>query len=209
MTLLRRLEPLAWLWLTAIGCNPTNLDAISRAPAEVGGGSSTGGASSIGGTSSAGDSSNAGGTLACPSSHLPAGDTTETLQVGTTTRSYVLHVPSTYDGNKPVPLIVDFHALQGSGARQRSTSPYPAQTDPEGVVMAFPSGLSGPSGAAWNFGPCCVAKVDDVAFVRAMVARIQSAACIDAKRVYAVGISIGGGMAHYLGCRAADVFAAV
>ena len=42
-------------------------------------------------------------------------------------------------------------------------SPYPAQTDAEGVIMAFPSGKPGPSGGAWNVGPCCVAGVDDVA----------------------------------------------
>jgi polyhydroxybutyrate depolymerase len=33
--------------------------------------------------------------------------------------------------------------------------------------------------------------------------------CIDSSRVYAVGFSNGGGMAHYLGCTVADVFAAV
>ena len=75
--------------------------------------------------------------------------------------------------------------------------------------MAFPSGLTGPSGAAWNVGPCCVANVDDVAFTRALVAQISMTACIDPKRVYATGFSMGGGMAHYIACHAADVFAAV
>ena len=75
--------------------------------------------------------------------------------------------------------------------------------------MAFPNGLAGPSGTAWNFGPCCVAKVDDVAFVKAVVADIKTTACIDPKRIYAVGSSMGGGMAYYLGCHATDLFAAV
>jgi polyhydroxybutyrate depolymerase len=82
-------------------------------------------------------------------------------------------------------------------------------TDAEGVVMAFPNGLPGPSGAAWNVGPCCVANVDDVAFTKAMVEQVQGTACIDPDRVYAVGFSMGGGMAHYLACHAADIFAAV
>jgi polyhydroxybutyrate depolymerase len=64
-------------------------------------------------------------------------------------------------------------------------------------------------GAAWNFGPCCVAGVDDVAFAKALVAQVQTKACIDPNRVYAVGTATGGGLAHYLACRAADVFAAV
>ena len=75
--------------------------------------------------------------------------------------------------------------------------------------MAFPDGLKGPAGTAWNVGPCCVADIDDVAFARALVAHVRERTCIDSTRVYAVGILTGGGMAHYLACHAADVFAAV
>src|SRR6185369_15289851 len=57
--------------------------------------------------------------------------------------------------------------------------------------------------------PCCVANVDDVAFARALVEDVEKVACIDTKRVYAVGFSMGGGMSHYVACHAADVFAAV
>lgn len=163
------------------------------------GGAGTGGSGTGGGT----------GSITCPSPALRAGDTNQTVTVGSASRSYVLHVPAAYDGSKPVPLVLDFHGLGGSGPSQRSGSPYPAQTDPEGVIMAFPSGLSGPSGPAWNVGPCCVADTDDVAVAKAIVAQIQETACIDPKRVYAVGFSMGGGMSHYLACHAADVFAAV
>jgi len=149
------------------------------------------------------------GPVTCPSPALSPGDTTVNVQVGSANRSYILHVPATYDGTSPVPLVVDFHPLGGSGQAERSASPYPAQTDPEGVIMAFPNGLSGPSGGAWNVGPCCVADTDDVAFARALVAQIQETACIDPKRIYAVGFSMGGGFSHYLACHAADVFAAV
>jgi polyhydroxybutyrate depolymerase len=145
----------------------------------------------------------------CPSPGLEAGDTTESVQVGSANRSYVLHVPGQYSGTTPVPLVVDFHPLGGSGSEERAGSPYPALTDPEGVIMAFPSGLRGPSGNAWNVGPCCVDDADDVAFARALVAQIEQTACIDPRRVYAVGFSMGGGMSHYLACHAADVFGAV
>lgn len=146
---------------------------------------------------------------ACPTPALAAGDTTRNITVGGKSRTYVLHVPAAYDATKASPFIVDFHPLGGSGPSERSSSPYPAQTDSEGVIMAFPSGLSGPSGGAWNVGPCCVADVDDVEFARALVEDVKSVACVDDKRVYAVGFSMGGGMSHYLACHAADVFAAV
>ena len=146
----------------------------------------------------------------CPSPVLQAGDTPVTLQVGGVARSYLLHIPSTYDGTKPVPLIVDFHGVQGSSTSERDSSPYPSVTDPEGVVMVFPDGLKGPAGTGWNVGSCCVpADVDDLGFARALVTDVQKTACIDPDRVYAVGLATGGGMAYYVACNAADVFAAV
>ena len=147
--------------------------------------------------------------VTCPSPALQPGDSTQTVEVGAVTRSYLLHVPSSYDGSKPVPLLLDFHPLGGSAMQERGSSRYPPVTDPEGVVMAFPTGLAGPSGAAWNVGPCCVLNVDDVGFAKALVAQVSATACIDPARVYAAGFSMGGGMAHFVACHAADVFAAV
>lgn len=147
--------------------------------------------------------------VTCPSPALKPDDTRKTVKVDSVDRSYVLHIPPTYDGNKPVPLIVDFHMGGDSGSTELSSSPYPAETDPEGVVMAFPDGKKGPAGTGWNIGPCCVANVDDVAFAKALVTQVQTIACIDPDRVYAVGIGTGGGMAYYVACHAADVFAAV
>jgi polyhydroxybutyrate depolymerase len=131
------------------------------------------------------------------------------VQVGPVSRSFVLHVPKSYDGSKPVPLIVDFHGLGSSAMNELENSPYPAVTDTEGVVIAFPDGAKGPLGSAWNFGPCCVADVDDLGFVRALVAQVQATACIDSRRIYAVGVLTGGGMVYDLACQTADIFAAV
>jgi polyhydroxybutyrate depolymerase len=147
--------------------------------------------------------------VTCPGVVLPAGNTTRTLQVGGTSRSYVLHVPSTYDGTKPAPLVLDFHGVGGTGMSELSSSPYPAALDPEGVIMALPDGLKGPVGSAWDVGPCCVADVDDVTFARKVVDDVRSLGCVDPARVYAVGVLTGGGMAHFLACQAADMFAGV
>jgi polyhydroxybutyrate depolymerase len=191
--------------LAAAACSRADLDAITHIPGTDGG-------TDLGtdlGTDVGADSATP---VTCPSPTLPPGDGMQTVQVSGASRSYFLHVPSTYDGTKPVPLIVDFHAITPSSTpamQQRNLSTYPDVVDPEGVVMAFPSGLMGPSGVAWNVGPCCVANVDDVAFTRALVAQISMTACIDPKRVYATGFSMGGGMAHYIACHAADIFAAV
>jgi poly(3-hydroxybutyrate) depolymerase len=136
-----------------------------------------------------------------------AGDTNGTISVGGTKRTYILHVPASYDGSKPVPLLLDFHPIFGSAAGQRRSSGYAELADKEGFLVAYADGIDN----AWNFGPCCTRSrdVDDVELALAMVDKFSNEGCIDAKRVYGAGFSNGGGLSHYLGCKGADVFAAV
>jgi polyhydroxybutyrate depolymerase len=152
------------------------------------------------------------GTVSCPTGSKPT-DGTVNITVGSLSRKYILHVPSAYTGTTATPLVLDFHPIGGSASEWRTGSPYPAVIDKEGVISAFPDGLTGPMGQAWNVVGCCVSKVngadvDDVAFAKAIVADIEKVACIDTKRIYAVGFSMGGGMSNWLACKAPDVFAA-
>jgi len=145
--------------------------------------------------------------VTCPATSLPPGETTTTLQVGGTARTFILHVPKGYTGKTPVPFVIDWHPLMGTGASQKSISGYQALSDQEGFIIAWPNGID----QAWNIGPCCTRSraVDDLAFARAIVDDLKARGCVDPKRVYADGYSMGGGMSHYLACNAADVFAAV
>lgn len=146
--------------------------------------------------------------LACPSSVLAPGDYNKKIIIDGKERTYILHVPNAYKGDAPVPLVVDFHPIGGSASGESSSSPYKAKTDPEGVISVYPDGLKGPMNQAWDVGPCC-SEADDTTFVRKMVEEVKTLACIDPKRVYATGFSMGGGMSHYSACHLADIFAAV
>ncbi len=130
-----------------------------------------------------------------------------TIQVDGTSRQFYLHAPNSYNGSSSVPLVLDFHGIFGSGSGQMGSSGYRGVADQEGFIVAYPDGID----QAWNVGPCCTLDrgVDDVAFARAIVEAVSEEANIDASRVYATGFSMGGGMAQYLACHAADVFAAV
>ncbi len=171
------------------------------------GGNAGGGAGRGGTGGGAGTGGSAGSGSSCTGSTLTAGNSNRTLSVGGVSRTYILHVPSSYTGTKPVPLVIDFHALGGSGSQEQSLSGYQAIADREGFPIVFPDGIDN----AWNIGPCCTNSrtVDDLGFAKGMVAAIVAQACIDTKRVYATGFSMGGGMSHYLACNAATVFAAV
>jgi polyhydroxybutyrate depolymerase len=122
-------------------------------------------------------------------------------------RTFIVHVPSGYTGLTPVPLLLDFHGLGSSAQSQASGSGYRAATEKDGAIHVAPQGIDN----AWNVGPCCTTSrtIDDVAFTKAIVAKLKTDGCIDPKRVYAAGSSMGGGLSHYLACHAADVFAAV
>ena len=200
----RRAALIAATCSCGLACSEVDLYPITKDAGAPAGGS---GAAGVG----SGDGGSGGTTspVGCNAPALPAGDSRQTLLVGGVSRSYLLHVPPAYDPASRAPLVVDFHGIGETGENERRGSPYPDALDREGVVMAFPDGLRGPAGTAWNVGPCCVADVDDVAFARALVAHVQTLACIDATRVYAVGVLTGGGLTHYLACHAADIFAGV
>lgn len=144
----------------------------------------------------------------CPATKLASGDQTKTLSVGGVSRTYILHVPSAYKGTSAVPLVVDFHPIGGSASGEEGSSPYKSLTDAEGVISAYPNGLASPNlGQAWNVQGCCT-TANDTSFARAVVADVEKVACINPKRVYAVGFSMGGGMTHFSACHLADIFAA-
>jgi polyhydroxybutyrate depolymerase len=89
----------------------------------------------------------------------------------------------------------------------RNWSKMDAVSDANGFIIAYPAGLD-----CWNAGGIlggCTAADDDLGFLKAVVSDVESHACIDRKRVYATGISNGSMMAQYMGCQAADIFAAV
>jgi polyhydroxybutyrate depolymerase len=142
----------------------------------------------------------------CPATSLQPGTTTQNIQFGGAARSYILHVPASYTGKTPVPLVLDFHGILLNDTIQESISGWQAKSDAEGFVVAWPNGID----AAWNVGPCCTTSrtVDDVGFAKAVVNQIEGQTCVDKKRVYATGYSMGGGMTIDLACNAADVFAA-
>lgn len=145
--------------------------------------------------------------VTCPANGMPAGDSTGMVMVGSTPRVYYLHVPSSYTGQTPVPLVTDWHPILTNAMFERGNSGYEQKGDTEGFIVAWPEGIDN----AWNVGSCCTTSrdVDDVGFARAVVADIQSKFCVDPKRIYAVGYSMGGGMSFKLACDAADLFAAV
>ena len=131
-----------------------------------------------------------------------------TVQGSSGQRSFIMHVPSAYKGDKPVPLLIDYHPIGGSSEGQMKDTKYKSLTDKEGVISLYPQGTTKTMGPGWNVGPCC-SNDDDIEFTREMIKYVREKACIDPQRIYAAGFSMGGGMSNHVACMMSDVFAAV
>ena len=95
-------------------------------------------------------------------------------------------------------------------------SGFNGDADLNGFAEVYPNGtgrLSDDILLTWNGGACCgyaqEKNVDDVGFIRATVTDLQSLVNIDAKRIYATGMSNRGILSQRLACEAADLFAAI
>ena len=145
------------------------------------------------------------------------GDYSYTLQHGDLKRAYLVHVPPGYSSASPMPVVFAFHGGGGDMTLQANTNyNFVGKADSAGFIAVFPNGFSRlPSGklATWNAGNCCAQardrNVDDVGFVRALVAKVQTQLNVDRQRIYATGMSNGGMMSHRLACEMADTFAAI
>jgi polyhydroxybutyrate depolymerase len=149
------------------------------------------------------------------SSAMPAGDSTRTLNHDGIERSYLLHVPPGYNETLPTAVVLVFHGGGGNAENAARMTGFDAQADQAGFLVVYPNGTGrlGDKVLTWNGGTCCgyaqENNVDDVGFVRAIIADLQGIAAIDTKRIYATGMSNGGIMAYRLACEASDLIAAI
>lgn len=147
-----------------------------------------------------------GGTRGCRGATLVAGNQNLTLSFGAAQRSYIAHVPRSIAPGSAAPLLVVLHDLTQTAAGAQAVLGLDALGDAQGFITVYPQGVSN----SWNAGSCCAGNRDDsVGFVRAVVADAAEKSCVDARRVYATGMSNGGMLAFRLACEASDVFAAV
>jgi len=146
------------------------------------------------------------------------GDYRFTIRHGGLTRMYRVHVPAKVDPAVPAPLLFALHGGGGNMDYQADDARYGLvpKSEREGFVLVLPNGFSKRETgkfATWNAGHCCGAardrNVDDVGFIRQIVARLTRQMNIDHDRVYATGMSNGGLMAYRLACEASDVFKAI
>jgi polyhydroxybutyrate depolymerase len=120
---------------------------------------------------------------------------------GTVERTFTYYVPSTHDGTEAMPLVVTLHGAGSYGIGQLAYSDFDRVAEEEGFIVVAPD-----YGAS-ALGTFTTPGIAD--FTSAIIDRLSEDFAIDERRVYASGISMGGGASVTLAYGLSDRIAAV
>ncbi len=123
-------------------------------------------------------------------------------------REYLLYVPRSYDRTTPTPLVISMHGAALWGAAQKETSQWNTVAQSQGFIVVYPSGAKGAGPRVWHMDRGA-GLVRDVRFISELIDTLKATYNIDPTRIYANGLSNGGGMAFVLSCTLSDRIAAV
>ncbi len=123
------------------------------------------------------------------------------LVVGGLTRTYVVYAPTGHDLKTPLPVVLALHGATMNGPMMAWFSGLGRKADEAGFIAVYPNGTGN--------GPAAQDKVDDVGFIDALLDDLSRAYPVDARRVYATGMSNGATMAYRLAAELSDRIAAV
>ncbi len=133
------------------------------------------------------------------------GESEITVLSGGVERTAILHVPPAAAGQH-LPLLVGLHGAGGKFFQ--SYSGFSVLADSEGFIAVYPNPLEEADGHTfWNIDEA-PAGAGDVQFISDLLDYVESEECVNTSRVYAAGVSNGGGMAALLACQLSARFAA-
>lgn len=136
------------------------------------------------------------------------GDHVGTLMSDGIERRFLLHVPPGYQPDAPTPLLISFHGYLDTPEDHSQYTQWLPKADAENFIVAFPQGQGDPP-AWYTYDSAEQDWADDVQFVRDLIVLLQGELNIDAQRIFASGMSNGGGMAGRVGCDLSDIVAAI
>lgn len=129
-------------------------------------------------------------------------------------RSAWLYVPSSYDGQTPVPLVLALHGYTGDAASHRDYFRMEPLAEARKFLVCYPEGTVDSQGwRFWNATDACCnfygSSVNDSAYLRGLIEQVAGQYAVDRKRIYVTGHSNGGYMSYRMACDHADLIAGI
>jgi polyhydroxybutyrate depolymerase len=134
-------------------------------------------------------------------------DGLNSIDVNGVTRGFIFHVPPSYDGKHPFPLVMAFH---GKGDMAANLDGYNFLFQMAGGadnVLVYPQALPDPN--LQNQPSFERDPADDLLFIDALLASLRGNVCFDTARVFAIGHSLGSTFVQTLACQRGDVIRAI
>lgn len=128
-------------------------------------------------------------------------------------RTYILHVPPAYSSAQPAPLLIMLHGGAADATMMRRISGMNRYADQTGIIVAYPNGTGRLKSKllTWNAGGCCgysvSRKIDDIGFLRQLIAKLRQEYSIDSARIYLAGYSNGAMLALLAASRMSEIAA--
>lgn len=137
----------------------------------------------------------------------PPGAPPVSVVVGGLERPFISYIPATYDTKKSYPLIVAFHGRTNSNAQVREYFGLEAAI-PESIIV-YPSGLRNGESYTWANQGDKGDALRDYALFDELLRVISYYYCVDTKKVFVVGHSLGAYFANSVACARAGIVKAV
>lgn len=136
--------------------------------------------------------------------------TMHTITIGSDVRTYYVYRPTGFNQQtESLPVIFALHGLGGNASQMMFTG-FNQIADTARIIMVYPEGkLNAYNQQAWANGTALQSNTDDVQLINVLIDTLYYRYNIDLSKVYVAGLSMGGIMAHRLGCRLSNRIAAI
>jgi polyhydroxybutyrate depolymerase len=140
------------------------------------------------------------------SSSQPGRSLALTLSSAGETRWVRVHVPSSRPGQR-LPLVLAFGGAGATGGFMQQYSGLSRVADRARFIAVYPTAWG--VHPFWSLNDSAPNGRQDVRFVSDLLDRLEDTLCVDARRVYATGVSNGGGFTARIGCELSERLAAI
>lgn len=147
--------------------------------------------------------------------HDKVGDHTYKLPIEGAERNFKIHVPPSYNGKTPMPMIILLHGQGQDGEEIARWTKFNEMADKKGFIAIYPDSRKWAGRDEWRTWDADNGLLppgqdaNDVAFMRKIIETAEKDYLVDPKRIYMAGLSNGGMLAFRAAGELSDKLAAV